>query len=129
MPLVAAKPGSYGRYELLAPAGRYAGLHEPAERWLRLGVAATAMLVEEPGLAVATAVQRAAVEESADPCGAPDSADVAFVEAQLLSAGSRVRCLQQSPGWRCPVCLAAAIFLSVCVFLPLKSSHGALLAA
>ncbi|KAK9821217.1 hypothetical protein WJX81_001314 [Elliptochloris bilobata] len=76
-------------YELLSPAARYAGAHAQAVRRLRLGALAAAMLAEEPGLAPGAAVARAAVEASADARGAPGAADVAFVEAQLLRAGSR----------------------------------------
>jgi hypothetical protein len=80
-----------GRYELLAPAASYAAAHEPAARRLRLAAAAAAMMAEEPGLAPGVAAQRAAVEASAGARAAPGAADVAFVEAALLRAGSRVR--------------------------------------
>jgi len=87
---------SGGRYELLAPVASYAAAHEPATRRLRLAAAAAAMLAEEPGLGPGVAAQRAAVEASAGARAAPGAADVAFVEAALLRAGSRVRC---GPRW------------------------------
>lgn len=91
-------------------------------RRLRLGAAAAAMLAEEPGLAPGAAVARAAVEASADARGAPSDADVAFVEAQLLRAGSRVRRLWRAVfGWPTP---GWAVYIShLCAFWAL-SAHG-----